>query len=97
MSKLKELLSKINVPTMLVCLFSLKCMFFGINIADAIVSLGLTGLYAYHMFLIKREIKTTSEHQKTIEDIKAEISGLKVGLNMRKTHAEQQKKDRRYF
>lgn len=97
MNKLKELLSNLDVPTVLLCLYIVKCMALGTNIAEALVALGLTGLYGYKMFQNKREVVRREQLDKEIQEIKAELTGMKMGLNMKKAHDVQQKKDKRYF
>lgn len=96
MNKLKELLSKIDVPTALLCLFVAKCGITGTNIAEAIVVLSLSGVYGYKMFQTKKEVVRRSEFDRELETLKGEINGLKIGLNMKKAQ-DVQKKDKRYF
>lgn len=95
--KLNELLSKMNFPLFLLITYLSKCLIFGTNIAEALVVFVLSGLYGYKLFLENKEVKRNQEYINELNQIKNEINGLKMSLNIKKAHVEQQKKDRKFF
>jgi hypothetical protein len=79
-----DLIKKINVPMVLLCLLSVATLASGEAYAIALVSLGLTALYGYSMYLKTRQIKSLDEQVKQeLEAIKSQMTGIAVKNNIK--------------
>lgn len=80
-----EMIKKINVPMALLCLMSLRLLIADSAYAVALGLLGLTGLYAYSLYLKSKQVKTLDKQvQEELESMKAQISNLTVKNNLNK-------------
>jgi len=89
-----EKLTKV-LPLGLFCAFSLKLMILGAQLTDSIVLLVLAGYSAYHQFKsvdgnikefqekLKEQELRIAEKSKEIEDVKALLSSVKLGQQIR--------------
>lgn len=83
------------LPLGLFCAFSLKLMALGAQLTDSVVLLVLAGYSAYHQFKsvdgdirsfeqkLKEQEKLLAEKSKEIEDVKALLSSVKLGQQLR--------------
>lgn len=89
-----EKLTKV-LPLGLFCAFSLKLMLVGAQLTDSLVLFVLAGYSAYHQFKtvdgdirrfeqkLNEQEKIISEKSKEIEDVKALLSSVKLGQQLR--------------
>lgn len=83
------------LPLALFCAFSLKLMALGAQLTDSLVLLVLAGYSAYHEFKtvdkqlkdfegrLKENERTITQKAKEIEDVKALLSSVKLGQQLK--------------
>lgn len=93
---MKEKLSKINCSLSIFIIYGIKCLIMPASINDAIIMLGLIGLYSYDRFLsTRRHLNLTQEMINEINNIKGAVNTLKMDRAVRRESPDAQTK--RYF
>lgn len=93
---MKEKLSKINCSLTIFIAYCIKCLIMPASINDAIIMLGLIGLYSYDRFLsTRRHLNLTQELINEMNNIKGAVNTLKMDRASRRESPDAQVK--RYF
>lgn len=93
---MKEKLSKINYSLSIFIIYGIKCLVIPASINDAIIMLGLIGLYSYDRFLqTRRNLDLTQTVINEINNIKGAVNTLKMDRAARREAPDAQIK--RYF
>ena len=95
--KIKELVSKINIPMVCMIAITVRIVVFGANIGDSLSLIGIVGLLGYLKYLNKSDQTWMRDVQNEVKKLRDAMTSVKMQQGIRKTHERPQDKDKRWF
>lgn len=79
-NKLKEVCIQINLPFLLLFAYLITCIYRVPNIAEAIIAIGLVGLFAFKLWMdFVTKPDPAAEMEQRIKKVESAIGGLAMG------------------
>lgn len=95
--KIIDLFSSISIPMIIFIGICIRCIFLGATLGDALVVLGVSGVYAYNKYLDRRDDNWKRKMESQLIEIKNAVTSIKMSNSVRKAYEKKETEKRRLF